>query len=635
MQEELASLLTDDQSDSERLVVNRCPWLLDFWVARFPDAQFLLFFTRAETALAQALMCGIDPIRFIKDWEANTRHLIRFQRRYRQRAFLLSAEAANENPHRLVDIARTIGLSLSASTELLSREVSAVRETERFLAQRLIAGNRFISALEIELDARAQPLGDLLPQASEVALDDLLKCYFQTRQDRQQLRSELHHVYSDFERLALENKTVEGIHKGICAQLEAFKARAMQLEQACEELEGSNLALDLSRREVLEDNGLLLRQLHEVQEELERVFLEKQQLGQAQAATGVELQKAHARMVLVENARQEGEVSKQALEADNRKILEENDLLIRQLHEVQEELEKVFLENQQLGQEQTATGVELQKAHVRMVLVENARQEGEVSKQSLEADNRKILEENDLLIRQLHEVQEELEKVFLEKQQLGQAQTATGVELQKVQARMVELENAREELEGSNQSLETNGKQLLGEKELLLIQLHQVQEELEFYFLKYQETLTLQNPVSEEKSSEAEGATERAPEAQLKAQEKNATAWTNQKLIRTLVQPFKRADRGKEKLRRQVEVLNQSGLFDQRWYLSEYPDVASARVDPAEHYLRFGAGEGRNPSPRFDTMYYLQSNPDVAAAGVNPLLHYIEFGISEGRQACG
>jgi hypothetical protein len=103
-------------TDSERLVVNRCPWLLDFWASRYPDAQFLLFFTRAETALAQALMCGIEPFQFIKDWEVNTRHLIRFQRRYRQRALLLSAEAANENPHTLVEATRIIGLGLNIST---------------------------------------------------------------------------------------------------------------------------------------------------------------------------------------------------------------------------------------------------------------------------------------------------------------------------------------------------------------------------------------------------------------------------------------------------------------------------------------------------------------------------------------
>jgi hypothetical protein len=248
MQEELASLLTDDHPDSERLVVNRCPWLLDFWAARYPDAQFLLFFTRAETALAQALMCGIEPFQFIKDWEVNTRHLIRFQRRYRQRALLLSAEAANENPHTLAETTRTIGLALNVATESVGREAPSSGETERFLARRLVTDNPSIGALESELDARAQPLGDLPPRASEVALDALLKCYLQTRQDRDQLRSKLDLVQCEFERVVLEKQTVEGIHAATGAQLEEFKARAMKLERAGEELEGSNRSLQASKR---------------------------------------------------------------------------------------------------------------------------------------------------------------------------------------------------------------------------------------------------------------------------------------------------------------------------------------------------------------------------------------------------
>ena len=50
------------------------------------------------------------------------------------------------------------------------------------------------------------------------------------------------------------------------------------------------------------------------------------------------------------------------------------------------------------------------------------------------------------------------------------------------------------------------------------------------------------------------------------------------------------------------------------------------------HYLRYGAAEGRDPSPRFDTRAYLARNPDVSAEGVNPLLHFIRHGSSEGRQ---
>lgn len=80
-----------------------------------------------------------------------------------------------------------------------------------------------------------------------------------------------------------------------------------------------------------------------------------------------------------------------------------------------------------------------------------------------------------------------------------------------------------------------------------------------------------------------------------------------------------------------VDIIENSGLFDKNWYLSEYSDVASLGIHPVEHYLRLGARLLRNPSQKFDTRYYLESNPDVAAAGINPLMHYVMRGEKEGR----
>jgi glycosyltransferase involved in cell wall biosynthesis len=72
--------------------------------------------------------------------------------------------------------------------------------------------------------------------------------------------------------------------------------------------------------------------------------------------------------------------------------------------------------------------------------------------------------------------------------------------------------------------------------------------------------------------------------------------------------------------------------FDQEWYLAQNPDVAAAGVDACAHYLRFGAAEGRDPSPFFNSSWYLTQNPDVAAAGINPLLHFVRWGAAEGRR---
>jgi hypothetical protein len=86
-----------------------------------------------------------------------------------------------------------------------------------------------------------------------------------------------------------------------------------------------------------------------------------------------------------------------------------------------------------------------------------------------------------------------------------------------------------------------------------------------------------------------------------------------------------------EDLHRHIELLTASELFDRNWYLAAYPDVARSGVNPAQHYLRHGADEGRDPGPRFSTSKYLQQHPDVAGAGMNPLLHYLTFGLGERR----
>lgn len=91
------------------------------------------------------------------------------------------------------------------------------------------------------------------------------------------------------------------------------------------------------------------------------------------------------------------------------------------------------------------------------------------------------------------------------------------------------------------------------------------------------------------------------------------------------------ADRLTDTERADVARLRSSPIFDAGWYVFTYPDVAAAGFDPALHYLRGGAAEGRDPGPHFSTAFYLAQNEDVAAAGINPLLHYLRGGADEGR----
>ena len=71
--------------------------------------------------------------------------------------------------------------------------------------------------------------------------------------------------------------------------------------------------------------------------------------------------------------------------------------------------------------------------------------------------------------------------------------------------------------------------------------------------------------------------------------------------------------------------------FDAQYYLFVNADVAAAGVDAHAHFKQFGWQEGRDPNGWFDTSGYLAHYADVAAAGVNPLEHYLQFGWKEGR----
>jgi GT2 family glycosyltransferase len=74
-----------------------------------------------------------------------------------------------------------------------------------------------------------------------------------------------------------------------------------------------------------------------------------------------------------------------------------------------------------------------------------------------------------------------------------------------------------------------------------------------------------------------------------------------------------------------------SPLFDTDWYLEKNPDVKKVGMDPLQHYLRYGAQEGRDPNPLFATKWYLSQKPELTNVDLTPLEHYISYGAREGR----
>lgn len=78
----------------------------------------------------------------------------------------------------------------------------------------------------------------------------------------------------------------------------------------------------------------------------------------------------------------------------------------------------------------------------------------------------------------------------------------------------------------------------------------------------------------------------------------------------------------------EYEIIKNSGLFDEDWYLLNYNEVIG---DPIRHYIDIGSKVNYNPSPSFDCEWYLDKYDDVKKSNLNPFVHYIKYGQYENR----
>ena len=72
-----------------------------------------------------------------------------------------------------------------------------------------------------------------------------------------------------------------------------------------------------------------------------------------------------------------------------------------------------------------------------------------------------------------------------------------------------------------------------------------------------------------------------------------------------------------------IAALKRSDLFDAEWYLQQYPDVEVLGMDPAEHFLSFGAQMNRDPAPGFDVATYIDSEGTVGETLADILLRHV------------
>ncbi len=74
-----------------------------------------------------------------------------------------------------------------------------------------------------------------------------------------------------------------------------------------------------------------------------------------------------------------------------------------------------------------------------------------------------------------------------------------------------------------------------------------------------------------------------------------------------------------------INIIKNSGYFDENFYISNYPEILNTGMIPVNHYYYFGWKEHRNPSAEFDNNLYLSANNSFKIE-MNPILHYMKYG---------
>jgi|GEM_PF-1575189 len=243
--------------------------------------------------------------------------------------------------------------------------------------------------------------------------------------------------------------------------------------------------------------------------------------------------------------------------------------------------------------------------------LEKAEHAAASAQQKAQRKQEQLLQEQALVIEQLHETQEQLNQQLNETLSLQQAQSKLKKQYADIEQQAIQ----------SHQLLE----QEAIEKSLIVAQLHEAQEQL---------VKNTENAHHFKKQADSRQKTINVlkQEQQLmKHQYESITQWLRVSGHRNAAAAYRYSRPFKRALPKQLAMIKESGFFDAQWYCEQYPDVKNAGIEPAEHYLKFGAIEGRNPSDKFDTYFYLCEYPDVAISGQNPLLHYLRYGQHEER----
>ena len=426
--------------------------LLEYWKAQDPQVVFVLVYDAPHTALTRlSLEDAAAPAEVLQQrlqtWVAYNSALLQFYLRNPQRCVLVHASEAEPSAQRYVQLINSrIDAPLQLSTPV--QEPQLLHPTD--------------SAANEESAVTAAPAA---PEHSIVLTQPVQN--FTNSQQAHMLLAQLLETYPQAQTLYEELQAAATLPRNN-PQMLGWNGDAQSRFAAWQEFV----------------------QLHQLSRASHAELLKKQeQFTQVQQALEADFSKIKALLATEQSRKNELQVLLQQSSQKHQESTEENELLLTQLHQVQEELERHYLDGQKLKESLEAAQAqakqlptvqaELKKTQETLKTAQGKANELPKIQEKLK-EIQTALQTAQAQAKQLPTVQAELKKT----QETLKITQGKADELPKVQEKLKEAQAALQA--AKTQKAAAPSQELKEENELLLLQLHQVQEELERYYLENQ-----------------------------------------------------------------------------------------------------------------------------------------------------
>ncbi len=402
---------------------------LEFWSQLESEIRFVLVCEDRASLVCRLVEQGETPESMdghLALWAQKHQDMLRFNLRNPNKSILIWGNDAQLHPSKLIQKIQLNWLTSLDDTKLSKQVITQPSNLLQKIASKILNDRVQTESLDYELQSLIGP-SPLELVAEQIDTTDLIKLYGQL-QERNFLQDQLILIQKNIEDAKkISTQDQEKIKAEAAAKQDALNKIASEqkisagLKKEIEELSAAQKEALAKNKDLQEESDLLLAQLHQVQEELEKYFLLNKDNEEKIKVEAAAKQDALNKLAVEQKTSAGLKKEKGELSAAQNEALAKNKDLQERLILAQKNIEdakKLSAHDQEkIKAEAAAKQDALNKLAVEQKTSAGLKKEKEelsAAQNEALAKNKDLQEESDLLLAQLHQVQEELEKYFLQ-----------------------------------------------------------------------------------------------------------------------------------------------------------------------------------------------------------------------------